>query len=109
MNAQNISVKALMDSIVPISRFQQGDVKEIFNEVQVSGTKLVLQDNEPTCVLIDPNKYEMMVEALEDYALYFEAEQRAKDTNCKKYTRDEICSHFGITDEDLANVEVEIE
>lgn len=31
----------------------------------------------------------IMQQALEDYALYFVAEQRIKDKNCKTYTRDE--------------------
>lgn len=109
MNTQNISVKALMDSIVPMSRFKQGDVQEIFNEVKVSGTKIVLENNEPSCVLINPIKYQMLLEALEDYELYIEAVTRSKDTNCKTYTHDEICDMYGITEEDLEDVEVEIE
>ncbi|MFI3255790.1 MAG: hypothetical protein R3Y63_15915 [Eubacteriales bacterium] len=63
----------------------------------------------PSCVLLEPSKYEEMLEALEDYALYFEAEQRSKDTNTKHYSHDEICSHFGITAEDLEKIEVDIE
>lgn len=44
--------------------------------MEYNGIKIVLKNNTPTCVLMKPSAYEAMVEALEDYALYFEAEQR---------------------------------
>lgn len=109
MNGQNASVKNMINLIIPFRRFQQGEAKEIFEEVQRTGTKIVVQNDVPSCVLLEPTKYEEMIETLEDYALYFEAERRNKDANAKKYSHDEICMHFGITAEELEKIEVEIE
>lgn len=76
MNKNNVSVKDLLESIVPITRFNKGEASKIFDEVNERGMKIVLKNNTPACVLLNPDKYESMIEALEDYALYFEAERR---------------------------------
>ena len=40
------------------------------------GVKIVLKNNDPVCVLVQPKRYEKMVGALKDYALFFEKEKR---------------------------------
>ena len=110
MAQQAVSVKKLMNSIVPISRFNRGEASKIFDEVHEHGMKIVLKNNDPTCVLLNPEKYEEMVEALEDYALYFEAENRLKSAQLKGYiTSSDIMKHLGIEAQDLEDVEVDID
>lgn len=69
-----------------------------------------MKNNVPVCVLIRPERYDEMVEALEDYALYFEAEHRMKNFNPNEVVSSQIVmEQLGITDDQLQSVEVEIE
>lgn len=110
MLENNPSVKAVIDAIVPITRFNRGEASKIFDEVNARGVKVVLKNNVPVCVLIRPEQYEEMVEALEDYALFFEAEHRMKASDSsQKIPSEAVMEHLGISKEDLKVVEVEIE
>ena len=72
--------------------------------------KIVLKNNVPVGVLIAPEQYEAMVEMLEDYALYIEAEKRMKNAEGKRpRTHEEVMRSLGISDSDLDDVEVDIE
>lgn len=109
MNEQNTSIRKMMDAIVPISRFNRGEANKIFDEVNARGVKVVLKNNAAACVLVNPERYDEMVEALEDYALYFEAERRVKAAGAETLSHSDIKKEFGIRDQDLEGVEVEIE
>jgi predicted DNA-binding protein len=61
-------------------------------------------------VLVEPNKYEEMIEALEDYALFFEAEKRMKNAESEGFvSAEQVMSSLGISKSDLENIEVDIE
>lgn len=110
MLENNPSVKAVMDTIVPITRFNRGEASKIFDEVNARGVKVVLKNNVPACVLVRPEQYDEMVEALEDYALFFEAERRLKASDSDQTIPSEnVMEHLGINKEELEDVEVEIE
>lgn len=99
-----------MNSIVPITRFNRGEASKIFDEVKENGIKLVLKNNSPACVLVKPKLYEAMVEALEDYALYFEAEKRIRNAEEEEYISfDQVMTNLGIEESDLDGIEVEID
>lgn len=109
MNKWNISVKEVMDAIVPITRFNRGEANKIFDEVNAKGVKVVLKNNTAACVLVKPERYDEMIEALEDYALFFEAERRSKAAGNKTIPLSDVMKDLDITEEDLEAVEVEIE
>ncbi|MCR6544972.1 type II toxin-antitoxin system Phd/YefM family antitoxin [Dehalobacterium formicoaceticum] len=109
MNERNTSIRKTMDAIVPISRFNRGEANKIFDEVNARGVKVVLKNNAAVCVLVNPERYDEMVAALEDYALFFEAEQRVKASGAETLSHAEIKREFGIQDQDLEDAEVEIE
>lgn len=95
------------DSIV---RFNNGEASCIFDEVKVSGTKTVMGDDQPVCILMSPGKYEELMEMLSDYILKEEAERRIGHYDSEKVlTQVEVMEHFGITERDLKNIDVEIE
>ena len=48
MNAVN-SIN-ILDSIVPISRFNKGEANRIFTEVKNDGIRIVVKNNTPECV-----------------------------------------------------------
>ena len=100
-----------MNSIVPITRFNRGEASKIFDEVKENGIKLVLKNNSPACVLVKPKLYEAMVEVLEDYALYFEAEKRIRNAEEEEeyISFDQVMTNLGIEESDLDGIEVEID
>ncbi len=105
-----LSVKDLINTIVPISRFNRGGAGKIFDEVKKTGIKIVLKNDIPACVLITPERYDEMVRQLEDYELFFEAEKRMKQAEKSGFaTSDEVMREFGIQPEDLENIDVDID
>lgn len=106
----NILVSNMLNSIIPISRFNKGEAGKIFNEVNDSGIKIVVKNNKPTCVLITPEKYEEIMEIIEDYKLFVEAEKRMKFAKEKDFiSHEKIMEEFNISDDDLEDIEVEID
>ena len=51
-----IKVSSLVNSIVPISRFNRGEASKIFEEVSSDGYKVVVKNNKPSCILMSPKK-----------------------------------------------------
>lgn len=105
----DMSVMSVMKSIVPITRFNKGEASRIFEEVQSGGTKVVMKNNRPACVLMSPDKYEHLMEMLSDYILQEEAERRLADPGSEEtLPQDEVMESLGITQADLDAVDVEI-
>ena len=105
----NIVTSNMINSIVPISRFNKGEANKIFDEVKKSSYKIVVRNNKPICVLITPETYQEMIELIADYKLYVEADKRMKnitDTDC--ISREDVLSGLGITKDELSNIEVDI-
>ena len=71
-----LSTIGMMKKIVPITRFNKGEANKIFDEVQSTGTKIVMKNNRPACVLVSPEQYEALIERLSDYLLLAEADRR---------------------------------
>ena len=107
----SIVTSNMLNSMVPISRFNKGEANKIFDEVNKSGFKIVVKNNKPACVLINPETYQEMVEALEDYKLYIAAEKRMKNKTEQDFVSEkEVMNKFGIKQEDLDNIDdVELE
>lgn len=105
-----MSVMGVMKAIVPISRFNKGEANRIFEEVESSGTKIVMKNNTPACVLMSPDKYEALMEMLADYIAQEEAQERMSHYNPQEtMSQKELMESFGITQNDLADVDVDIE
>ena len=102
------NILGIMNSIIPITRFNRGEAARIFDEVAADGTKLVLKNNAPACVLISPREYARIAEALEDYELLQTAIQRA---DCDKtIPQEELLNELGISAEEIAAAgDVELE
>jgi antitoxin StbD len=110
MTNSSISMKHLMNSIIPISRFNRGEANKIFDEVSKTGVKVVLKNNIPVGVLVEPERYDEMVEMLEDYSLFFEAEGRMKNASQTDFIpKKQVMQDLKISDSELDDVNVEIE
>lgn len=100
-----------IENTVPIASFNQGLAGKIFSEVKQSGTKVVMKNDMPECILLSPAEYMRLMEEINDAHLLETASQRLKgyDPNTVISENDIKC-HFGITDEELAEMdEVELE
>ena len=104
------SVSNLLNSIIPISRFNKGEASKIFDEVNKSGAKIVVKNNKPTCVLITPEDYEEMMETIENYYLLIETEKRMESAQENDFiNHEELMKEINVKVEELRDVEVEIE
>lgn len=107
---QEKSISNIMNAMVPITRFNKGEASKIFNEVEADGTKIVVKNNRPACVLVSPDQYEALMETLSEYMLLAETEKRISNNNDREnISHEEVKKKLGITDEDLASIDVEIE
>ena len=103
-------MRNLMDAMVPISRFNKGEAGKIFEEVTKSGVKIVVKNNTPTCVLINPDKYKELMEVVENYQLLVEAEQRMKSATPSDFVRQEdLMKKLQIKDDELDDEDVELD
>jgi len=99
----------VMRSMVPVSRFNKGEAAKIFDEVSRTGMKVAIKNNKPTCVLLSPERYESLVEYIEDLELLIETERRI-DEGGDTYTQEEVMQRLGITQADIdAAEDVDIE
>lgn len=106
----SIVTSNMLNSMVPISRFNKGEATKIFDEVNKSGFKIVVKNNKPACVLINPETYQEMIEIIENYNLYVEAEKRMKNSSDNDFiSSDDVIQSLGIKKADLKDIEVDIE
>lgn len=105
-----MSIVGMMNSIVPITRFNRGEANKIFDEVENTGTKIVIKNNKPACVLISPEQYESLMEMLSDYLLLTEAQNRMSFNNDESnLTHGAVLEELGISQSELDELDVEIE
>ena len=106
-----VNLTGAINHTIPISQFHKGMAAQIFSDVRKSGAKVVIKNNEPECVLMSPDEYMDFMDELADTRLELMALQRiAKGALDHTSTQKEVMESFGITEEDLADMEeVEIE
>lgn len=104
------AVADIVNNIVPISRFNKGEANKIFEEVNRDGVKVVMKNNDPSCVLVSMDKYLEMEEMLENFLLIADSEAREQTYEGKKtVSHAEIMTRYGFTEADLDAGDVEIE
>ena len=106
MNAMN--TVNVLDSIIPISLFNKGQANKIFAEVKKSGTKIVVKNNAPECILMSPQSYQQMMEEYENAILAAEAEKRLAQKT-EYISHEDVMKDFGLDSSDLNDVEVNLE
>ncbi len=103
-----LNIVNVLDSIIPISRFNKGEANKIFSDVKKFGTRIVVKNNVPECILMSPQTYQQMMEEYEDAMLAAEAEKRLSQ-NVKYTNHENMMKKFGLTDSDLDDIEVNLE
>jgi PHD/YefM family antitoxin component YafN of YafNO toxin-antitoxin module len=103
------TLKNLLEAIVPITRFNRGEAGKIFDEVAEQGVKVVVKNNVPTCILMDPGQYAELIETLEDYELHFDAQERERKDSRRTSSMEEVMDEFHISQADLDAVDVDLD
>jgi len=97
-----IAASDFVNASISISRFNRGQAGKVFKEVNEDGIKIVFKNNRPECILLSPQVFEEIKEALEDYRLLIEAEERLKNACESDYiSAEEVMKELGITEADL--------
>jgi len=96
-----LSLSNALNAMVPITRFNRGEANKIFEEVKTSGCKVVVKNNTPACVLLTPERYQEMVDMLEDQYLLALAEERERNDTGETHTFEEVLAEDGLTIADL--------
>ncbi len=64
-----INAKTVLNSFVPITRFNKGEASKIVSEVKNDGIKFLVRNNVPECVMLSLEIYKNLLEQLENYEL----------------------------------------
>lgn len=95
---------------VSITNFNKGMAGKIFQDVKENGAKVVIKNNNPECVLVSPDEYLKMVEAINEYELLMLATQRDDKMNPQNLlNEEEVLKQLDITSDELKDVKVDIE
>ena len=101
------SVCNALDSMVPISRFNKGEAGKIIDEIKVTGYKIIIKNNVPAGVLLTPERYKELVEAIEDYYLLLLAQERERNGTGVTYSAEEVYGELNIAADDLDEIPME--
>lgn len=101
-----MNIIAAIENTIPISQFNRGLAGKIFADVRQSGAKVVMKNNAPECVLLSPQEYVRIMDALNDARLLAIAAERLEHFNPDTtVSGDDVQNDLGISDEDLTNYE----
>ena len=105
------SVISAIENTISISLFNRGLAGKIFSDVRRTGAKVVMKNNAPECVLLSPEEYVQLMDAVNDAKLLALAAERLDRFNPNTIvSSDEVYQHLGVNDADLADFhEVEFE
>lgn len=95
-----------LQSLVPISQFNKGQVAKIFDRLHSEKELIVLKNNQPSAVILSLEEYTRLTEIEEDYFLLLEANRRIEENGDKKtVSLDSVMDHLGISKEELLDAE----
>lgn len=74
-------IKQISNRTVSISDFNRGLAGRIFDDVKSTGSKVVLKNNTPECVLLSPEEYSRLMDEVEDARDLMLAKSRLESMN----------------------------
>lgn len=104
-------VTSAIRNTVSITLFNRGLAGKIFEEVKQQGSKVVMKNNTPECVLLSPEEYLHLMDEVNDAKLAALAAERMQHFDpAAAISAEEVYRSHGITEADLASMdEVEFE
>lgn len=106
-----IDVTSALRNTIPISMFNRGLAGKIFEEVKQNGSKVVMKNNTPECVLLSPEEYLRLVDEVNDARLAMIAAERMQNFQPETaISAQDVYARSGIQESDLDGFdEVEFE
>ena len=74
-------VRDAIDNTVSISLLNKGYAGKIFDDVKSTGTKVVMKNNTPDCVLVSPDSYRAMLDEINELRAVCNALLRFQNVN----------------------------
>ncbi len=105
---KTLNTSDILNSIIPISRFNKGQANKIFSEIKKIGTGIVVKNNVPECILMSPQDYQQMMEEYENALLIAESQKRLSEKT-DYIAQDTIMKKYGLSESDLDEIEVNLE
>ncbi|MCD7748621.1 MAG: type II toxin-antitoxin system Phd/YefM family antitoxin [Oscillospiraceae bacterium] len=103
------NILGAIENTISISLFNRGQAGKIFDEVRRCGAKVVMKNNAAECVLLSPEEYVSLMDEVNDARLLATATERMAGFNRTLVSQEDVDRQFGFTEENLADVEVDIE
>lgn len=75
------SIRSAIENTVSISLFNKGLAGKIFEEVKLSGAKVVMKNNSAECVLLSPDEYLQLLDEINEVRALSTAEERLSNLN----------------------------
>lgn len=100
----------VLKNMVSFSEFNRGQAGKIFDEVKNKGTKIVIKNNRPECVLVSVNDYIQMVDEINDAKDFLMAVDRIGtfgDNLENTISQEEVEKIFDIDSSDYKEIEIE--
>lgn len=94
-------IKQISNRTVSISDFNRGLAGRIFDDVKSTGSKVVLKNNSPECVLLSPDEYSRLMDELEDARDLMLARSRIESTKDETKSKEEFEARFKIDFDDI--------
>lgn len=101
----------VITNTISISMFNRGLAGKVFDDVKKCGTKVVIKNNTPECVLLSPDEYVKIMDELNDARLLALANERMNGFDSSSImTESDVMKELGINNNDLDDIDkVEIE
>ena len=97
-----LNITSAIRDTVSISLFNRGLAGKIFEDVKQSGAKVVMKNNAAECVLLSPQEYVKLMDAIEDARLLSVATERMQNFDSSDLVEGEkLYKDLNITAEDL--------
>ncbi|MCC8357035.1 MAG: type II toxin-antitoxin system Phd/YefM family antitoxin [Oscillospiraceae bacterium] len=104
------NILGAIENTISISLFNRGQAGKIFDEVRRCGAKVVMKNNAAECVLLSPEEYVSLMDEVNDARLLATAAERMAGFDPSTLvSQEDVDRQFGFTEENLADVEVDIE
>ena len=106
-----ITTATLLNSMIPVSRFNKGEAGRIFDALSRDKTKIVIKNNVPIAILLSPEEYTRLIEVNEDSVLLAEAAMRIGHSDKTDFIPEaDFIKAIGLTEADIINSgDIEIE
>lgn len=97
-----------LDNIMSVSDLSHGKASAAVDKASNGQTVVIMRNNRPAAIMLSPQEYTAMTEAVEDAEDCAEAVERLSRLErgeTHEVSDEEVMAELGITEEDIANAE----